>query len=294
MYLRDLLPRGRIVVPLEAETLREALGILVRRLTEEGVVKDPEIFDRILTTKRLHDLVAIGQHVVLPHFRTDLVDRLVVAIGVAPQPLKVRDLGVELEPEIVVLVLAPPGAATLYLQTISALTRLFRQPEVVEQVRAARSADKLLELPEFQELRIQPRLIVRDIMTHRVNSVSPETPVREAVDLMVRHHLRALPVVDDKFEVLGIVSEWDIMRALLPHVPRAGREEGGDEIAIPADLSVREIMTRTILCISEEMGVDEVANTMINKDVEQFPVVSEARLTGFLTRGDIIRKLFGR
>jgi CBS domain-containing protein len=42
------------------------------------------------------------------------------------------------------------------------------------------------------------------------------------------------------------------------------------------------------------MGLDEVANLMINKDVEQFPVVSEGKLTGFLSRADIIRKLFGR
>jgi CBS domain-containing protein len=53
-------------------------------------------------------------------------------------------------------------------------------------------------------------------------------------------------------------------------------------------------MTRSVLCISEELGLEEAANMMINKDVEQFPVTSEGKLTGFLTRGDIIRKLFGR
>jgi CBS domain-containing protein/mannitol/fructose-specific phosphotransferase system IIA component (Ntr-type) len=267
---------------------------LAHRLTEEGVVPDPEATDRLLAEARLSDIVTIGRHVALPHFRTDTVDRLIVAIGVATSPLRARDLNTESDPEIVVLVLAPLGAATLYLQTISALTRLFRQPGFVDQVLSAESADELLRLPELQELRIQPRLIVRDIMTHRVDSVSPETPVRDAVDLMVRNRLRALPVVDETSGVLGTISEWDIMRALLPHLPRAGAEDGGDQVAIPAELRVREIMTRSILCISEEMGVDEVANTMINKDVEQFPVVSEARLTGFLTRGDIIRKLFGR
>ncbi len=131
-------------------------------------------------------------------------------------------------------------------------------------------------------------------MSHRVDSVSPEMPVREAVDLMVRHRVRAIPVVGAKREVLGIVTEWDIMRALLPQIPRAGGEAEAAAKAGVQHLRIRDIMTRSVLCISEDLGVDEVASMMINKDVEQFPVVSEGKLAGFLTRGDIIRKLFGR
>jgi CBS domain-containing protein len=121
--------------------------------------------------------------------------------------------------------------------------------------------------------------------------VTPATPVRDALDLMVQRRLRALPVVGDKQEVLGIISEWDIMRGLLPHVPRVGQDTGS--AAVPSTLKVKDIMSRSVLCISEELGLEEAANMMINKDVEQFPVTSEGKLTGFLTRGDIIRKLFG-
>jgi CBS domain-containing protein len=48
------------------------------------------------------------------------------------------------------------------------------------------------------------------------------------------------------------------------------------------------------MCISEEQGLAELAAIMVNKDVERLPVVSDGQLTGFLTRGDIFRKLFGR
>ncbi len=294
MELRQLLPREHIRVPLQATTLREALAELVRGLIERGVVHDHAVLDRFMTEARLRDIVAIGDDVVLPHFRTDAVDRLVVTLGVAPQSLDAFAVGLDIRPRIVVLILAPPEAATLYLQTVSALARAFRRDGVFERVAAARSPDDVLALPELQELRIQPRLTVRDIMSHRVDAVTPDSPVRAAVDLMVRHRVRALPVVGEKREVLGIVSEWDIMRALLPEIPRAGGEETGPEEAGLQQLKVRDIMSRSVLCISEDMGVDEVANTMINKDVEQFPVVSEGKLTGFLTRGDIIRKLFGR
>jgi CBS domain-containing protein len=56
---------------------------------------------------------------------------------------------------------------------------------------------------------------------------------------------------------------------------------------------VKRIMSRSVMCISEDDTLAEVASVMINKDVERFPVVREGRLTGFLTRGDLIRKLIG-
>ncbi|MFS8638177.1 MAG: CBS domain-containing protein [Gemmatimonadota bacterium] len=293
MELKELLPRAHVLVPLEATTLRQALTLLVDKLVEGGAVRDSAALVKRLTDPRLRDVVAVGEHVVLPHFRIEGVERLVVVLGVSPRPLDAYDAGLDIHPRIVVLILAPPEAATLYLQTVSALARLFKAPGVVERILDARSPDDVLALPELREVRVQPRLTVRDIMSHRVDSVTPETSVRDAVDLMVRHRLRALPVVGEKREVLGIVSEWDIMRALLPQIPRAGGEAVASDEAL-RQLKIRDIMSRSVLCISEDMGVDEVANTMINKDVEQFPVVSEGKLTGFLTRGDIIRKLFGR
>ncbi len=52
-------------------------------------------------------------------------------------------------------------------------------------------------------------------------------------------------------------------------------------------------MTRQVLCVSPEQPLAEVASLMANKDVDRVPVVREGRLVGFLTRGDIVRKLIG-
>jgi CBS domain-containing protein len=53
-------------------------------------------------------------------------------------------------------------------------------------------------------------------------------------------------------------------------------------------------MTRTVLCVSEDQSLLEAANLMVNRDVEQLPVVREGELIGFLTRDAILRILFGR
>jgi CBS domain-containing protein len=52
-------------------------------------------------------------------------------------------------------------------------------------------------------------------------------------------------------------------------------------------------MTRQVLCVSPEQPLADVASLMVNKDVDRVPVVGEGRLVGFLTRGDIVRKLLG-
>ena len=52
-------------------------------------------------------------------------------------------------------------------------------------------------------------------------------------------------------------------------------------------------MTRQVLCVSPDQPLAEVASLMVNKDTARVPVVREGRVVGFLTRGDIVRKLIG-
>ncbi len=294
MTLLDLLSAEHIVLPLEGATLREALDRLLGRLEQRGLLRDAGAVRRLLADTRMRDVVALGPDVVLPHFRTDAVADLTLAVGVSPVPIRVADAP-GLEPRIVILILAPREAATLYLQTVSTLARMLEQPGVVERIASAASPQEVLAMPELAAARIQPRLTVRDIMSHRVWSVSPDQSAREAVDLMVRRRINALPVVGQKDEVLGVVTDRELMSALLPQIPRAGDEaDSPRRAAALRDTRVRDIMSRSVLCIAEEMGLNEVATLMINKDVEQVPVVSEGRLVGVLTRSDIIRKLFGR
>ena len=292
--LGELLTPEHVVVPLEAASLREGIGVLLRRLAAEGSLAHPDVLEDALADIEARDVVAVTEDVALPHYRTDDVARLTVALGVSPTPLAT---GVDggFRPRVVVLILAPRDASGLYLQTVAAVARLFRDEGVVARVAGARDPGEVLALPELSGLRIQPRLAVRDIMIHQDDSVAPDAELGTVVDLMTRRGIRALPVVGAKGEVLGMITDRDVMRALLPAVPRAGGDEEGREgEPAPRARKVRDVMSRSVLCISEDMGVSEVASMMVNKDVEQLPVVSEGQLTGMLTRSEIIRKLLSR
>jgi CBS domain-containing protein len=296
MRLIEVLRPEHVVAPLEADTYRDAVAALVRRLQSTGHIQHPERLERLTTEDRVRDVVHVGDRVLLPHVRTDAVEQLVVALGVSPRPLRPTPGAQEGAERIVVLVLAPPAAANHYLQMVAALARALRSDEVVSRISAATHPEEILAIPEIRDLVVQPRLTVRDVMTQRVYRVYPDTPVGELLELMSRHELKAVPVVNEKREVLGIVTDRDLLRHLLPNTVRVGAGERPDLRAEREGFEVltREIMSRSVMCISEDQGLAEVVSIMINKDVERIPVVAEGKLTGFLTRGDILRKLFGK
>ena len=291
MRLAEFLRPQHVVAPLASRSAHEAVRELARVLVDTGFVPRPERLAALWSEPRVRDLIHVGDRVLLPHLRTDAVDALVVALGVAPEPL--RENGCDGTAHVVVLVLAPPSAAGLYLQTMAALARALRQDAVVERMLAARSAADVLAIPEVQGITIHPRLTVRDVMSHRAYRVSPDAPVAEALELIAAHRLRAIPVVGEGREVLGMVSDRDLLRHLLPGVSPTG--EGADAAALSAlrGKTVRDIMTRSVICVPEDQAIAEVAAMMVAKDLERLPVTAEGKLTGFLTRGDIIRKMFG-
>jgi CBS domain-containing protein len=293
--LTEFLRPEHIIAPLEVDTIRGAVLALVQRLVETGVVKHPERLERITSEERIRDVIHVGERVLLPHMRTDAAEHIAVALGVAPAPLRSLPGGGQGTEQIVVLVLAPPDTANLYLQLVASLARALRSDATVERLVQARSPAEVLHIAEIRDLVVQPRLTVRDVMTQRVYRVFPDTPVQELLELIARHRISAVPVVGEKREVLGMVTERDLLKHLHPRIQRVGGtpapEEGAEQPA--RGTLVRDIMSRSVMCISEDQSLSDVVSTMLNKDVERFPVVTEGKLTGFLTRGDILRKLFG-
>ena len=293
MRLSDLIVAERIVVPLQAGDLPAAARELLARLVASGAVSQPERLRERVEEERPEDLVGMGNKAFLLHYRSDAVRELVVALGTAPSPIE-RELGESEETQsarIILLVAAPPRQASLYLATVGAFARLLSKPQVVEAVLAQPTAEGLAALPMFAEIEVRDQLAVRDLMTSRPRSVSPDTPLRDAALDMVRAGVAGLPVVDADGRVIGMLGQRELLQHMLSsYLQRGGPTPPGPDARVR---TVRDVMTRQVLCVSPEQPLAEVASMMTNKDVDRVPVVREGRLVGFLTRGDIVRKLIG-
>lgn len=137
-------------------------------------------------------------------------------------------------------------------------------------------------------------LRVRDVMTRDVVSTTPERAIGEVAETMIRERLRAIPVIDEDGHVLGLITDRDVMGHFLPHL---GSDAAADPAALAAAIGeapVRESMERSVMCVKEEESLKDVARLMLDKEIERLPVVREGVLVGFLTRGDIIRRLLAR
>lgn len=134
---------------------------------------------------------------------------------------------------------------------------------------------------------------VRDVMSQDVVSAGPSTSLREAADTLVRRRLRALPVIDEEGHVLGLVTDKQVMTHFLPALERAGAERPMADSLLGED-EVRDVMERTVMCVNEDEPLADVIRLMLDKEIERLPVVREGQLVGFLTRGDIIRRLLAR
>lgn len=294
MKLAEFLRPDRIAVPLEAGTLREAAGALLDRLVATGAIANPDKLAQRITELRGEDVVAMGERAFLVHFRTDAVREMAVALGVASRDI-VRELGAEevQHARIALMIVAPPRMAARYLQVLGALARLLSRPQTVEQMLAAPDAATLAALPVFAEVELPRQLAVGDIMTQRPRTATPDMPLRDAALQMARGGISALPVVEENDVIVGMLAERDLLRHLLGSYLQGDTPPRPTPDRVNARRAVRDAMTRQVLCVSPEQPLAEVASLMINKDVEQVPVVREGRLVGFLTRGDIVRKLIG-
>ena len=292
MRLADFVKPERAVVPLPATELPAAAQLLLECLVASGAVQNPAALAARVGEERPEDIVAMGDRAFLLHYRTDAVRDIAVAIGTAPKPI-CRELGEEDTQcaRIVLLVVAPPRMAARYLQLVGALARLLSKADTVEQVLAQSDPKSLASIKAFHDTELPEALLVRDIMTERPRSVAPETSARDAAREMVRWKLGGLPVVDAEERVVGMLAEKDLLRHLMSsYLVDSGTGKG---TPLPTPRTVRDVMTRQVLCVSPEQPLAEVAALMANKDVDRVPVVREGRLVGFLTRGDIVRKLIG-
>lgn len=138
----------------------------------------------------------------------------------------------------------------------------------------------------------------QDVMTTTVASIGPRATVREAAKLMLERRVSALPVIDDKGRVAGIVSEGDLMRRaeLGTNTPsswwlRLFEDEAARDYLKVHGTSVADVMTRPAVSVRRSTPLKEVVRLMEKRRIKRVPVVEGGRLVGIVSRADLVREL---
>ncbi len=116
-----------------------------------------------------------------------------------------------------------------------------------------------------------------DIMTTPVITAQPQMRLTEAIELMLRWNISALPVVDAQNDILGIISEYDVMNfAFDGHA---------------AEATVEEAMSRKVTTFPPETDVDMLVHCCVSQRMRRLPIVKDGKLVGIVSRRDILREI---
>jgi len=136
------------------------------------------------------------------------------------------------------------------------------------------------------------------IMTKPVITVSPETTIVEAANIMLQKHVSGLPVVDSGGELVGIVSEGDFIRRSEIGTQRKrgrwlrfilGPGRSAADFVQEHGRRVAEVMTKDPLTITEDTAMAEIVELMEKNNVKRLPVVHDGKLVGIVSRANLLQ-----
>jgi CBS domain-containing protein len=139
---------------------------------------------------------------------------------------------------------------------------------------------------------------VRDAMTTSVVTTSPEVSVKEAAVILAEHAVGGLPVIDRGGTALGVLTKADIL------LKEGGEVQGGlrrllhrDETnALVSKIEARTVadaMSAPAITIEPERSISYAAELMLEHGVNRLPVIEHGKLSGIITRHDLVR-MFAR
>ena len=106
-------------------------------------------------------------------------------------------------------------------------------------------------------------------------TVGPDASLYEAMDKIARYHVTGLPVVDEGMNLLGIITEKDLLACV--HCPEA------------VGATVEAYMTRHVLAFDRKARLNRVCACLIENDFHRVPILDGTRLVGIISRKDILR-----
>ncbi|MEQ8187880.1 MAG: CBS domain-containing protein [Candidatus Eremiobacterota bacterium] len=128
----------------------------------------------------------------------------------------------------------------------------------------------------------------RDVMTKQVITVSSDLSIRKLIQLLITERISGVPVVDDAGEVIGIISERDILKAVdrLIKVKVSLDEEREQKGSFNW---VDGIMTKEVIFVSEDDPVEHVCKLMSERKIHRVPVMKGKKIVGIITSMDVLK-----
>jgi acetoin utilization protein AcuB len=122
-------------------------------------------------------------------------------------------------------------------------------------------------------------------MSQPIISISPETPIHDALELFRKEHIRRAPVVKDG-RLIGIVSQTDLLNASPSPVSSLSIWEMN---YLLSKVTIKQVMTPKVLTVTEDTPIEEAARIMADNKIGGLPVMRGSRVVGIITETDLFK-----
>ncbi len=123
-------------------------------------------------------------------------------------------------------------------------------------------------------------IFVTDYMNNNPSAVSIETNVRDAVELMLKHKITGVPVIDTDKKLVGYLSEQDCIEEML-----------NDAFYCEEPAAVSKVMQTELLTVTPTTSIVELAQTIIKNRPKNYPVIDDGKLVGLISRSQVLQAL---
>lgn len=117
----------------------------------------------------------------------------------------------------------------------------------------------------------------RSVMTTKLITAREETPLEDAVRLLMEHHISGLPVVDGEYRLVGILTEKDLLRLL-------DDDAGGAS-------TVGELMVKEVRTFQANDPLDAICDCLLANHFRRVPILEGEQLVGLISRADLLQTI---
>ncbi|TET96677.1 MAG: CBS domain-containing protein [Anaerolineales bacterium] len=129
-------------------------------------------------------------------------------------------------------------------------------------------------------------MLIGERMSQPVITIHPDVPVQEAIALMTKEGIRRLPVVDQRGQLIGIVTNLDLLHASPSDATSLSVWELNYLIS---KITVDEIMSKDVITVAKDLPVEEAARIMADNKIGGLPVVEDHTVIGIITETDLFK-----
>jgi len=248
------------------------------------------LFKKIMEREAISSTV-FDSGLFVPHVRVEEFKDFIIIVGIPSFPNA-------LNAKMITLILASNTASGLYLNVLSAFAQILKDEDFFKKLKTAKNGADFIDFVREREFLVKKNLTIEDIMSKDIISISPDSNIKELIDLMFKHNTSYIPVVKDG-RMAGEVTVLDVIKSGIPNYaqmlsnlrflntlePFDGFLQHEDEIP------VKNIMKKPTVVLSKNSSVIEAAFELTQNNKRQIPVVEDNVIVGVVSYMDILNKI---